>query len=106
MAVRLNFEDGVLRAVLDGEIDHHSVQQMRREIDDAIVRTSPKTLVLDVRRVSFMDSSGIGLVMGRYRLLHGMGGKLVISGAAGKLEKILRIGGLEKIASFEKEGKE
>ena len=106
MAVRLNFEDGVLRAVLDGEIDHHSVQQMRREIDDAIVRTSPKTLGLDVRRVSFMDSSGIGLVMGRYRLLHGMGGKIVISGAAGKLEKILRIGGLEKIASFEKEGKE
>ena len=106
MAVRLHYDDGVLRAVLSGEIDHHTVQQMRREIDDAIVRTSPKTLVLDVGRITFMDSSGIGLVMGRYRLLSGMGGRIVISGASGKLEKILRIGGLEKIASFEKEGKE
>lgn len=103
VSVKLQNEGGVLTAALGGEIDHHTVKEMREAIDEAIERIRPAVLLLDVRQVGFMDSSGIGLVMGRYRLLHPMGGKIVIVGAAGKLEKIMRIGGLEKIAEFSKE---
>ena len=54
-----------LTAFLSGEIDHHSAKTIREEIDLAVSEQIPKELWLDFRDVSFMDSSGIGLVMGR-----------------------------------------
>ncbi|MEG1774675.1 MAG: anti-sigma factor antagonist [Oscillospiraceae bacterium] len=63
-----------LRVLLFGEIDHHSAIEMRRQIDEAAERHRPRNLVLDFGGVTFMDSSGIGLVMGRYKLVGGWGG--------------------------------
>ena len=75
MAVEINAKGEVLTAYLKGELDHHSAAQMRTEIDLAIERNMPELLVLDFSGVSFMDSSGIGLVMGRYRILSRRGAK-------------------------------
>lgn len=65
--VEFDIEEGALIASLSGEIDHYAAADMRREIDSAMERSRLKDLVLDYSGVSFMDSSGIGLVMGRYQ---------------------------------------
>ena len=74
MSVQLSYKEGVLTARLSGEIDHHSAREMREAIDDTAQKVKPACLRLDFSQVPFMDSSGIGLVLGRVRLLGGPGG--------------------------------
>ena len=69
MSVQLSYKEGVLTARLSGEIDHHSAREMREAIDDTAQKVKPACLRLDFSQVPFMDSSGIGLVLGRVRLL-------------------------------------
>ena len=65
-----------LYAYLAGEIDHDTAQSLRMQLDDALVSRSPRTLIIDLGGVGFMDSSGIGIVLGRYRLMQELGGEL------------------------------
>ena len=73
MPLKLHAEKNRVTACLMGEIDHHGAGSLREEIDEMLKRVRPDILVLDFRDVTFMDSSGIGLVMGRYRLIPGVG---------------------------------
>ena len=70
MNVTLESSGNLLIAYLFGEIDHHTAVAVRSQIDSAIQDKLPGHLILDFKNVTFMDSSGIGLVMGRYRLVH------------------------------------
>ena len=90
-----------MRAGLSGEIDHHSAKPLREEIDSAIIRVQPELLELDFSAVSFMDSSGIGLIMGRCRLMEEHGGSVRICGASGHLKKVLKLSGIDRIAAVE-----
>ena len=92
----------VLTVYLSGEIDHHSAKGMRNEIDIAIQYGMPSLLILDFSDVSFMDSSGIGLVMGRYRLLQKTGSTLSIVNLPENIYKIMKLAGIERLASLEK----
>ena len=65
-------------AWLSGEIDHHAAIDLRRQIDEAVLAGPPPLLVLDFGGVTFMDSSGIGLIMGRCRLMQESGGRLLV----------------------------
>lgn len=85
-------------AYLSGEIDHHSAVYIRETIDSEVERSRPEILRLDFADVSFMDSSGIGLVMGRYKKISDYGGKLEVSGAANSIEKVMKLSGIGKIA--------
>lgn len=76
--VEFDIEEGALIASLSGEIDHYAAADMRREIDSAMERSRLKDLVLDYSGVSFMDSSGIGLVMGRYQNVKRKNGTMVV----------------------------
>ena len=80
MAVSLQITQEEITALLSGEIDHHSAKELRETIDDACQRNIPQRLVLDFHDVTFMDSSGIGLVLGRYQLMEDLGGKLEVTG--------------------------
>lgn len=92
----------MLTAYLDGEIDHHNAKNLRTRIDDAVNRQRPQTLVLDFRGVSFMDSSGIGLVMGRYRQMQQIkNGRLQIAGVSQQTAKVMRLAGLDRLAKIE-----
>ncbi len=104
MSVLIKQEDKRITAVLEGEIDHHSAAQMRREIDEAVGQSQPETLVLDFGGVTFMDSSGIGLVMGRYRLVHEYGGLVRVQNPPPHIRKVMKVAGLETIASIESGG--
>ncbi len=87
-------------AVLTGEIDHHTAKVMRDEIDRKIQSVLPKKLYLDFGRVTFMDSSGIGLIMGRYRNMMSMGGTVSIQNAGKRLLRVMRLAGLEKLVEL------
>ncbi len=87
-----------LIASLQGELDHHGAEEMRTEIDRRLRADKPSILRLDFRQVTFMDSSGVGLVMGRCRLLRTWGGRLELSGMSGTAERIMRLSGIENIA--------
>jgi len=83
-----------ITAGLFGDIDHHSVIGIRSEIDAALENSTPQMLILDFKDVNFMDSSGIGLILGRMRILEGFGGRLLIKNATGHVEKIIKLAGL------------
>ena len=80
-----------LAAYLTGEIDHHSAQTLRREIDAQIDARLPELLTLDFSGVTFMDSSGVGLILGRSRRITGLGGKLSVQNVSPTVKKMLDI---------------
>jgi stage II sporulation protein AA (anti-sigma F factor antagonist) len=101
MSVRIENSDGNVTAYLEGELDHHAAKGIREEIDGTLERMKPAVLTLDFRSVSFMDSSGIGLVMGRYRTMQLLGGKVVVKNASLHIRKVMRLAGLDRLAEFE-----
>lgn len=102
MSVKIEFENETLNCRLCGEIDHHTTLPIRLDIDDRIENCRPKTLILDFSDVTFMDSSGIGLVMGRYKLLNEFGGELEVTGLSNNSYKVMRLARLDRIANIKK----
>lgn len=102
MAVEIKIKGEVMTASLSGELDHHTARDMRNAIDNAVELNMPSLLILDFSGISFMDSSGIGLVMGRYRLISKNGAQLHITGASPQIYKVMRLAGLERLARLEK----
>ncbi len=93
--LELSYKNGTVTALLSGEIDHHLAPDMRAKIDSRCESCRPARLVLDFSGVSFMDSSGIGLVMGRYRMISLLGGRLEVKNVPDELKKIFVLSGLE-----------
>ena len=91
---------------LSGYIDHHQAAQLRRDIDAVLFAQRPDVLELDFQKVSFMDSSGIGLIMGRYRLLQGWNGRLIVSHLSPSVRKLVLLAGLGTLPIFDETGKE
>ena len=79
---------------LTGELDHHSADQVRTALDDILRDVTIRELMLDLNSVSFMDSAGLGVVLGRYRVLSARGGKLIVTGVRASIDRIFRMSGL------------
>jgi stage II sporulation protein AA (anti-sigma F factor antagonist) len=92
--------DESVTVFLAGDIDHSNAKAIREDIDYAIDRSSPKRLVLDFSGLDFMDSSGIGLIMGRYKKCEPIGCKITVTGAKGTIRKVLKIAGIERLATL------
>lgn len=82
-----------LTVMLSGELDHHNAADIRQTLD-SMLDGSVRELTLDMSGVTFMDSSGIGIVLGRYRRMQERDGRLYLSGLGGSAEKILRMAGV------------
>ena len=82
-------QDKQLTIALRGEIDHHSAQTLRREIDAQIDARLPELLTLDFSGVTFMDSSGVGLILGRSRHMSSLGGRLTVQNAPAAVRRML-----------------
>lgn len=102
MSVQLSYKDGVLTARLSGEIDHHSAADMRETIDDTSQKLKPYCLRIDFTDVPFMDSSGIGLVLGRVRLYSFWRGHVVLCGLSPNLSKMVELSGVATVAAIER----
>ncbi len=98
--------EGVLELVLRGEIDHHSAVGIRMEMDALIYEKNPIKTVLDLSAIEFMDSSGLGLIMGRYALMKKLGGELTLRNPNERIVKIFELAGLERMVKIEKSQKE
>ncbi len=98
--VELNEKNKVLIAMISGDVDHHSAKSIRSEIDSTIEQYQPNQTVLDFSGVTFMDSSGIGLVMGRYKIMQSIGGTVVIQNPPNHIKKVMQLAGLDKIATI------
>lgn len=81
---------------VSGEIDHHSASSMRREVDNIIWNRTPTHLILDMSEVDFMDSSGLGFIMGRYALMKEIGGSLTLRNPSAIVMKMLTLTGFDK----------
>lgn len=106
MSVNIDITETNVTACLSGEIDHHSAAMLREEIDRAIESSYPEVLILDFGGVTFMDSSGIGLVMGRYKLMQNISGKVIIENAPKSIRKVFKMSGIDKLLTGEKRKEE
>ncbi len=95
--------DGIaLRIMLRGEIDHHTAAVVRVNIDDLIRSRTPKILLLDMSAVDFMDSSGLGLIMGRYALMQSAGGETFVLDPSPATERIMKLAGMERMVKIKR----
>lgn len=82
---------------LAGELDHFCAQSVRRELDALISSTSVRTLILDFTALQFMDSSGIGVILGRYRLMRDKGGQMAVIHMNAHIARIFHMSGLDRV---------
>ena len=97
MKVDISSDRGAAVAVLSGEIDHHNAKSVREELDRYIIAAQPRTLAIDMGRITFMDSSGIGLIMGRSKLMKECGGILEVRNPQPYIRRVLKLSGIERI---------
>lgn len=90
-------KDKLLILEIDEEIDHHIAERIRRSADYEIQRRSPKKIILDFVGVSFMDSAGIGMVIGRYKMASMIGAKMEMINVKDNVRKIFEMTGVLKI---------
>lgn len=97
MKVNFNEKDKLLNLEIDEEIDHHKAEILRRNADYEIQRRNPKRIILDFNNVYFMDSAGIGMVIGRYKTASMVGAKLEMKNVRKNIRKIFEMTGVLKI---------
>lgn len=100
MEIIYEMTGSTLVAQLFGEMDHHSAEKVRGDIDEMLENYSAKNLIFDFSRVSFMDSAGIGIVLGRYKRLHAAGGIVMIVDCSQKIRKILNMAGIFSLIEY------
>lgn len=93
-------EDKLLILEITEEVDHHTTESIRRVADNEITRYMPRKVVLDFNNVSFMDSSGIGMILGRYKIVKMIGGSLEMKNVSKSVKKIFDMSGITKICKI------
>lgn len=97
MPVTIEVNGNTMTARLSGELDHHHTQKLREEIDRSVQKEHPNRLILNFAGVEFMDSSGIGLVLGRYRLMQEREGSLVLCAMPPHIRRVMRVAGIANL---------
>ena len=95
--MKSDYTNGMLRFRVTGEIDHHSALGVREVIDEEAQRHDPRVVVIDLGGIEFMDSSGLGLILGRYTRLRDRGIPLKIENPTKQIERILGMAGVDKL---------
>ena len=92
-----NENEKLLILRINEEIDDYKVQEIRRKADNEIQRYMPKRVVFDFNKVTFMDSAGIGLILGRYKFVNLIGGKLEMTNLTKSIRKIFEMSGILRL---------
>ena len=90
----------ILSIRIRGEIDHHTAAAIRQGIDATLFEKRPAKLILDLSAVSFMDSSGLGLIMGRYSVMKELGGEMTVWNPSPETRAILTLAGMERLVKI------
>lgn len=97
MVLKFSKNENKLIVQLNGELDHHSAEEVRSKLDDFIEKEKLNFMIMDFSKVSFMDSSGIGVVIGRYKKLTQKKGRLAVINVEGNIKKVFELSGMFKI---------
>ena len=97
MNVKHFIEERILVFEISEELDHHMCEIIRRRADYEIQRFMPRKVIFDFNRVVFMDSAGIGLVIGRYKTVTALGGSLEMINVSNKLRRVFEMSGILNI---------
>ena len=100
MTIELFGEQKLLTVRLRGELDHYSVTDIKKAVEDELLKTGAINIAFDFSGITFMDSSGIGLILGRYKTVKTLGGRIVLFGMRPSIERIMRMSGIDKIAEI------
>ena len=102
-SMKYQVQENCLTIYLPREVDHHNAEEMKREADAVIDRNHIKYVIFDFDRTDFMDSSGIGVIMGRYKTISLIGGEVWAVHANARIRKILTLSGVTKIMQIYEE---
>ena len=97
MNLQFYVKEDNLVVIMEGELDHHSTEEARNKIDNQLDVEGINKLILDFSKVSFMDSSGIGVVIGRYKKLSAKNGRVCIVGVSPSVRRVFELSGMFKI---------
>ena len=97
MGIQVDIQGRTLIISLEGELDYTQAERLRTQIDSAYEKSPCKHMVMDMSNISFMDSSGIGMIIGRYKNIETRGGQLALSSMSEPLTKLYEVSGLAKI---------
>lgn len=103
MTYSMQTEKDKLYVEVAGEIDHHSAVIIRQAVDSKIAAEKPKLLILDFSKLDLMDSSGFGFVIGRFKSMTAVGGKVIVWGCKPRIEKMLAMSGAGRFVKIVKE---
>jgi stage II sporulation protein AA (anti-sigma F factor antagonist) len=99
MEISAKITGNVLICCVKGELDHHTADEFRNYIDYNLDNNPVKHLIIDVSELSFMDSSGIGVLLGRYKKVNGLGGKMAVVNENKQISRIFEVSGIYDIIS-------
>lgn len=94
MEVAFKRKNKTLIIRVSGEIDHHTSAELRHQAENILMETGGRNIIFDFEQVTFMDSSGIGMIIGRYKQLQAIGGRIAVACANEKIEEIIRLSGV------------
>lgn len=97
MNLEFSRKENNLIVIMKGELDHHSTEEVRNKIDNQLDAEGVNNLILEFSQVSFMDSSGIGVVIGRYKRLKAKNGNVCIVGVSPSVKRVFELSGMFKI---------
>ena len=97
MKITCSVDDRIATVRLEGELDHHAAGEVIDRAEALIDGCFPLELIFDMSAVSFMDSSGIAVVLGSYRRMRAVGGSVRLTGIPRQSEKVLLAAGIDKI---------
>ena len=103
MSLNINMEvnKDVLCIRLSGELDHHCAEELRNRAVQAIERHDIRHIILNLEHLSFMDSSGLGVILGRYKQIKQLNGEMVVCAISPPIQRLFDLSGLFKIITLE-----
>ena len=102
--IRYDEDTNTITVCPEGELDQFMAEKIRNTIDSEILKKGAKTLVFDLSEIPFMDSSGIGMLIGRYRLMKRLNGQVEVKGMKESVFRIFRMSGLNQIMKVDERG--
>jgi stage II sporulation protein AA (anti-sigma F factor antagonist) len=90
-------QKNLLIEFMSTELDHHITNEVRDEIDNILISKSVRNIIFDFKNINFMDSSGIGVIIGRYKKISNDGGKVSVVNVNARVKKIFDLSGMNKI---------
>ena len=97
MEIRFRKKNKTIIIMVSGEIDHHTSKELKRQTESAFIEMGAKNIIFHFEKVTFMDSSGIGMLIGRYKQLLSVNGRICIIAANEKITEIILFSGLSTL---------